>query len=139
VIAFKHNRRDEPIIPMRPEARGRLLFLPLCPSTNDRQLPVRRGRRAVLVNTRETNEYIASVGAWLRAWVHNTGFTPIATWTRIQYWLILRTTAADPSNYGKVLWDALQAGGVVANDRYVLPDNRGVGFDAKMPMIIVQL
>lgn len=139
MIAFRHDRQGEPWIPVRPEAYGNLLFLPLCPSTNARQKPTFRGGRPMLVNTHEANQYIETIGTWLRLWVADSGFRPIRELCRLECWMILRSTRQDPSNLLKILYDSLEAGRIVENDRLLLPNVRGVWHDAKRPEIIVRL
>lgn len=118
-----------------------LLFLPLCPSTNDRQSVARMGRYSRLVLTQDARDYVASVSAQLRPLVEQAvkewGWKPITYWRGIELWTILPRTSADCHNYGKVLFDALEAGGVTFNDRYLIPNYRGIWHDTKATGVIV--
>ncbi len=121
---------------------GRLrISLPLCPSTNDRQEPIRVGRYAQMRNTDKANDYIASVSAQLRPLINRAmqewGWKPVTYWRGIDLWVILPRASADCHNYGKVLFDALEAGGVTFNDKYLIPNYRGIWHDTKTPVVVV--
>lgn len=129
-----------PQIGLRRWEDGRLFIsLPLCPSTNDRQQPRRYGKG--LAPTPEVTDYIASVSAQLRPLVTRAtkewGWKPITYWKGIELWVVMRSTQADCHNYGKVLFDALEAGGVTFNDRYLIPNYRGIWHDTKHPGVFV--
>lgn len=121
---------------------GRLLiFLPLCPSTNARMRPVRMGRLAREIETDDARDYIASVSAQLRPLIGRAiaewGWKPITYWRGINIWVILPRTNCDAHNYGKVLFDALEAGSLTWNDKYLLPRYCGVWYDSKDPGVFV--
>ena len=120
-------------------ADGVLLFLPLCPSTNARMRPVRMGGQCREVLTREARQYISTVGMELRLWARAEKFRPIDAYSFVDLWFILPRTNCDAHNYGKVLFDALQAGGVVTNDKFILPRVMGIWHDAKNPQVVVRL
>lgn len=120
-------------------ADGVLLFLPLCPSTNARMRPVRMGGRCRDVLTKDARDYIRSVGMELRLWARAEKFRPIDSYAYLDLWFILPRTNCDAHNYGKVLFDALEAGGIVANDKFILPRVMGVWHDAKDPQVVVKL
>ena len=120
-------------------AGGVLLFLPLCPSTNARMRPVRMGGVCREVLTKEARQYISSVGMDLRLWARTEKFRPIDAYAFVDLWFILPRTNCDAHNYGKVLFDALQAGGVVTNDKFILPRVMGIWHDAKNPQVVVKL
>jgi hypothetical protein len=115
---------------------GTLLFLPLCPSTNDRMQPVRMGGRCREVLTKDAREYIRSIGVTLRLWARAQRIQPISGYAYVDLWFILPRTSCDAHNYGKVLFDAMQAGGVVTNDKFILPRIMGVWHDAKAEVIV---
>lgn len=128
-----------PLISIDIMSDGRpLLFLPLCPSTNARMRPVRRGRHAQDILTDDARDYIASVGAELREMLPKLNLKPITTWTCVDVWTILARTSADCHNFGKVAFDSLEAGGLVWNDKYLLPRYRGIWHDGKSPAFIVK-
>ena len=116
-----------------------LLFLPLCPSTNARMRPVRMGSLCREVLTKEARQYIATVGMGLRLWARAEKFRPIDGYSFVDLWFILPRTNCDAHNYGKVLFDALQAGGIVTNDKFILPRVMGVWHDAGNPQVVVRL
>ncbi|MHB2025143.1 MAG: RusA family crossover junction endodeoxyribonuclease [Elusimicrobiota bacterium] len=115
---------------------GTLIFLPLCPSTNARMRPVRMGSRCRDILTAEARDYIQSVGFALRLWARAQKFRPLDNYFRLDLWFILPRINCDAHNYGKVLFDALGAGGIVANDKYVLPRVMGVWHDPKAEVIV---
>jgi len=132
-----------PQLEIHPTEDGRILiFLPLCPSTNDRQTAARMGRFSRLVLTEEARDYVASVGAQLKPLIvraiEELGWKPITRWQGVELWTILPRTSADCHNYGKVLFDALEAGGVTWNDKYLMPDYRGLWHDTKIHCLIVK-
>lgn len=115
------------------------MFLPLCPSTNARMRPVRMGRFARDILTAQARDYIASVGMALKLWRLREKFAPIGFYVYLDLWFILPRTNCDASNYGKVLFDALQEGGIFTDDRYILPRVMGVWHDAKTPQVVLLL
>lgn len=115
---------------------GVLLFLPLCPSTNARMRPVRMGSRCRDILTDEARDYIRSVGFALRLWARAERFRPISSYAWIDLWFILPRGNCDAHNYGKVLFDALEAGGIVANDKFILPRVMGIWHDAKAEVAV---
>lgn len=113
-------------IPCQPLADGFLLFLPLCPSTNARMQPVRMGANCRAILTSEAREYIRTVGFELKAMMRKEKFQPIDAYAYADLWFILPRTNCDAHNYGKILFDAMQYGGVVTNDKFILPRIMGV-------------
>lgn len=115
---------------------GALIFLPLCPSTNARMRPVLMGHRCRDILSQEARRYISSVGTMLRLWAKSVKLKPIDTYTWVDLWFILPRTNCDAHNYGKVLFDAMEAGGLVTNDKYILPRIMGVWHGGKGEAII---
>lgn len=115
---------------------GVLLFLPLCPSTNARMRPVRMGSRCRDILTTEARTYIRSVGFALRIWARANRFRPISAFTWIDLWFILPRANCDAHNYGKVLFDALETGGIVANDKFILPRVMGIWHDSNAEVVV---
>lgn len=115
---------------------GILVFLPLCPSTNARMRPVRMGSLCREILTKEAREYIRSVGMSLRLWALSNKFRPINDYVWLDLWFILPRTNCDAHNYGKVLFDAMEAGGLVANDKYIMPRVMGIWHDAKSEVVV---
>ncbi len=122
-------------ITFHPLADGVLLFLPLCPSTNARMQPVRMGRNCRDILTKEAREYISAVGVELRMMMRRAKLKPIDGYAYVDLWFILPRTNCDAHNYGKVLFDALEKGCVVTNDKFILPRVMGVWHDAKSEVI----
>lgn len=116
--------------------RDYLLFLPLCPSTNARMQPVRFGHRCQDILTNEARAYIRIVGNMLKLWVHQVKFVPIDAFAWIDLWFVLPRTNCDAHNYGKVLFDAMQTGGIVTNDKYILPRVMGVWHQSPGEVVI---
>lgn len=116
-----------------------LLFLPLPPSTNARMRPVRMGRFCREILTAEARDYIQNVGTALKWWRRRSGFKTIASYSPAEFWFVLPRTTCDSHNYFKVLMDALEAGEVVENDKFILPLVRGVWHDAKNPEVVIRL
>lgn len=112
-----------------------LFFLPLCPSTNARMHPVRMGRNCRDILTQEARTYIGSVGFELRMLMRREKLQPIESYAYVDLWFILPRTNCDAHNYGKVLFDAIEEGGVVTNDKYILPRVMGVWHDSKPEVI----
>jgi len=126
-----------PDISIRPTADGRfLVFLPLCPSTNARMIPVRRGHYVCDALSPDARDYIASVSAELAPMLLELSIPPIKTWTSLPLWLILPRTSSDCHNFGKLLFDTLERAGAVENDRYLLPHFRGIWHDRDSAAIV---
>ena len=118
---------------------GIVLFLPLCPSTNSRMMPVRMGRYCREILTPDARDYIRNVGFTLKIWTKTQKFIPLNSYTYVDLWFILPRTNCDAHNYGKVLFDALEEGNIVTNDKFILPRIMGVSHDAKCPQIALKL
>jgi hypothetical protein len=129
-----------PLIYIEPTASGsHRIFLPLCPSTNDRMEVKRMGRFSRLGLTDEARDYIASVGRELGRIAREVGICPLRTWELVDLWLVLPRASCDCHNYGKVLFDALERAGVVENDKYIMPLYRGVGHSTQETQCVIQL
>ncbi len=115
---------------------GVLLFLPLCPSTNARMQPVRMGRNCRSILTQEAREYIRAVGLELKSLMKRERFMPIEGYAYVDLWFILPRTNCDAHNYGKILFDAMQLGGVVTNDKFILPRIMGVWHAAQGEAVV---
>lgn len=88
--------------------------------------------------TSEARNYIYNVSTCLNGWARtNKGFKPICVYTKVQIWTIMTRTNSDCHNFGKIVWDTLEEGGIVTNDKYILPDYRGISFNAQKPEMIV--
>lgn len=119
-------------------ADGILFFLPLCPSTNARMHPVRMGPNCRDILTQEARAYISAVGFELRMTMRREKLKPIDAYAYIDLWFILPRTNCDAHNYGKVLFDAMEEGCVVTNDKFILPRVMGVWHDSK-PEVIAKI
>lgn len=117
---------------------GCLLFLPLCPSTNARMRPVLMGRRCRSILTPEARLYIRTASWEIRLLMRTEKIKPISDYCWIDLWFVLPRTNCDAHNYGKVLFDAMEAGGLVTNDKYILPRVMGVGHGSE-PQVIVKI
>jgi hypothetical protein len=129
-------RNRDKLIQSQPLAGAVLIFLPLCPSTNARMRPVRMGSRCRDILTTEARDYIRSVGWALRLWARAEKFQPIDSYCWVDLWFVLPRRSCDAHNYGKVLFDALEAGGLVTNDKYILPRVMGVWHDKNAEVIV---
>lgn len=118
---------------------GMLLFLPLPPSTNARMGVVRVGGFCKSILTKEARQYIENIGTQLKILVKINKFQAIDEYRFLDLWFILPRSNCDSHNYQKVLFDTLEAGGVVTDDRYLLPRIMGVYWDAKRPEAIVKI
>lgn len=119
--------------------KGVLFFMPLCPSTNDRMRPVRMGRFVREILTAEARGYIQNIGTALRWWAKANKWVAKNDYSYVDLWFILPRTNCDASNYGKVLYDTLQVGGIVENDKYILPRIQGIWWDTKNTSAIVHV
>lgn len=117
-------------------SKGTLLFLPLPPSTNARTTPVWTGGYVREILTKEARQYIAQVGAALALWRKSVKREAIGYYQIVDVWMILPRTSADNHNYFKCLMDALEAGGVVENDKFLLPRVMGIWHDRAAEVII---
>lgn len=105
--------------------------------------PVRFGQRCQNILTKEARAYIQAIGMTLKLWAAKERFTPIGYYAWIDLWFVLPRTNCDAHNYGKVLFDALETGGIVTNDKFVLPRLMGVWHEPpgevviKLPMLRV--
>jgi len=96
------------------------------------------GRHCQNILTKEARLYISDMGMALKAWMRAEKIKPIASYTYVDLWFILPRTNCDAHNYGKVLFDALEVGGIVTNDKFIMPRVMGVWHDSK-PMVIVKI
>jgi Holliday junction resolvase RusA-like endonuclease len=98
--------------------------------------PVRMGRNCRAILTKEARAYICGVGSELRMIMRREKLQPIDSYSYIDLWFILPRTNCDAHNYGKVLFDAMEEGGVVKNDKYILPRIMGVGYGNPSEVIV---
>lgn len=126
------------LIPIQPLIDGVLLFFPLCPSTNARMQPVRMGAQCRAILTAEARLYITTVGCRLQGLMSREKFVPISNYAYVDLWFILPRTNCDAHNYGKILFDAMQYGGLFTNDKFILPRIMGVWHDPK-PEVIAKI
>ena len=116
-------------------SNGVLIFLPLCPSTNARMRPVRMGAHCREILTAEARDYIAYVGMALRVLMRQEHLKPISSYSYVDLWFILPRTNCDAHNFGKILFDAMEAGGLVTNDKFILPRVMGVYHDVNSQVV----
>lgn len=112
------------------------MILPLCPSTNARMKPVMMGGHPREILTPEARNYIRTVSEELTIWRQLMKFETIARVFYLDLWFVLPRTNCDAHNYGKVLFDALEAGGIVKNDKLILPRYQGVGYDSNTCVVL---
>jgi hypothetical protein len=118
-----------------------LFILPLPPSANKRTRPVRFGKKGVRqILTTEARNYLLRIGFKLKKWREATRrFRPVDSFQAVELWWILPNRNCDAHNYEKILYDALQRGGIVTNDKLLMPHHRAVEYDAKEPTVILCL
>ena len=103
--------------------------------------PVRMGPRCQNILTKEARTYIQAIGMTLKLWARKVNFKPIDNYAWVDLWFILPRTNCDAHNYGKVLFDAMETGGIVTNDKFILPRLMGVWHEPpgevviKLPML----
>jgi Holliday junction resolvase RusA-like endonuclease len=97
--------------------------------------PVLMGRRCRSILTKEARAYIREIGWEIRTLMRKEQIKPVSDYCGIDLWFILPRTNCDAHNYGKVLFDAMEAGGLVTNDKYILPRVMGVWHDSKSEVI----
>lgn len=136
---FKNKIKTEIKIEWMEISDAILLFLSLPPGTNSRLMPVRFGRMTRLILSFEARNYLSKVGSYLRMITYQCGIEAISTHEYFDLWFVLPRTNADSHNYEKILFDALEEGGIVSDDRYIMPRTQGVTFDSKNPMVIVRV
>ncbi len=119
----------------QPLADGILMFFPLCPSTNARMQPVRMGKNCRAILTTEAREYIRTVGDDVRDLMLREKLQPVDRYSYVDLWFVLPRTNCDAHNYGKILFDAMQYGGLFTNDKFILPRIMGVWHDSKSEVI----
>lgn len=131
-----------PLVEVMPTPAGRFrVTLPLGPSTNDRMIPVKRGRYVNMILAPVARDYIQTVAAELSAILERAaqshGFKPLAYWGPVKVWMVLPRITCDGHNYEKCLYDALELGGFFVNDRYAVPELRGLYY-FKDPIVAVE-
>jgi hypothetical protein len=98
------------------------------------------GRHAQNILTREARDYISTAAAWLMAWRRSEPrFRPISEQSYLDYWVLTPRSNADPHNYDKVFFDALERGGIVTDDKYLLPRLLGSYAHSPEPTMILKL
>lgn len=94
------------------------------------------GRRCRNILTKEARLYISTMGMALKSWAGEKRIQPISAYTYVDLWFILPRTNCDAHNYGKVLFDALEVGGIVTNDKFIMPRVMGVWHDSDTQAIV---
>lgn len=87
---------------------------------------------------KEARDYLAGVGSQLAAIMRRDKAAPIDDYTHLDLFFFLPRKNADSHNYKKLLFDALQHGGVVTDDRYILDRTQKVEIDTKNPRVIIK-
>lgn len=90
--------------------------------------PVWMGQHCRAILTAEARAYINRISVQLKRVMRKNEIKPIDTFSYIDLWFILPRTNCDAHNYGKVLFDAMEQGGLVTNDKYILPRIMGISF-----------
>ncbi len=125
------------MIPVQKVSNGHLIFFPMCPSTNDRMMPVRMGRHLSMILTKDAREYIEDISIELRLLKDFHGIKTINRFAYFDMWYILSRTNQDSHNYNKILFDAIEQGGIVENDKFIMPRTMGISYNSKEPEIII--
>ena len=107
------------------------LTLPLPPSTNKRLLCF-RGR---FILSSEARQWLEE--AHLIVWVFckNNKITPIGVYFHLDLAFFVPRSNSDSHNYLKLLMDALEQGGLVVNDKFIMPRIQNVKIDNKRPRV----
>jgi Holliday junction resolvase RusA-like endonuclease len=98
--------------------------------------PVRMGRSCRAILTNEARSYIGAISIQLQSLMRMEKITPIDTFSYVDLWFILPRSNCDAHNYGKILFDAMEQGGLVTNDKYILPRIMGVSFGKPSKAIV---
>jgi len=115
------------------------LTLPLPPSTNKRLMPVAQGRYLNMILTKEARGYLSCIGQELCILRKNKGLKPIDDYRVMDMWFVLPTQNCDCHNYFKILFDTMETGGILKNDRYVLPRVQGLWHSKEFAGVTVKL
>ena len=94
------------------------------------------GHRCRNILSKEARQYISSVGMTLRLWAKSVKLRPLDFYCWVDLWFILPRTNCDAHNYGKILFDAMEVGGIVTNDKYILPRVMGIWHDARTQIVV---
>jgi len=98
--------------------------------------PVRMGKFCRSILTKEARDYIESVGYAIHLIARANSIRPVNEYRFFDIWLILPRRNCDCHNYGKVIFDSLESGKVVTNDKFVLPRYMGVYHDKKTQAVV---
>lgn len=114
--------------------------LPLPPSNNDWLKATASGGQRRSDNARAYMQGIGIQLVYLRKALERSraGFQALASWAWVDVWVVMPKTSCDNHNYFKIAFDTLEEGGLVENDRYILPNLRGIGFDTAHPTIVLE-
>lgn len=117
-----------------PDGRIRV-EIPLPPSTNARLGVNDAGRK---VKTPEARDYMTGVATALLWASKGVSRVPIRYWTWVDVWVVMPKTNCDNHNYFKIAFDTIEEAGLAENDKYIMPNLRGIGFDAKAPTMVLE-
>ena len=106
--------------------------LPLPPSTNKRLIP---GRQGFFVLSTEARNWLEDASKMVWVYVNNNKIIPYDYYFHLDLRFFLTRANADSHNYLKLLCDALEKGGLVTNDRYIMTRIQMVEKDPTNPRV----
>jgi len=116
---------------------GRILILPLPPSVN--RLYVWNKYIHQKVYKREGKEYLTENELVVRKFMKDHRLETFSDYIYLDLYFILPRTNADSHNYKKLLFDVLEHGGLITNDKFIMDRTQAIGFDPKNPRVVILL
>ena len=111
--------------------------LPLPPSIN--RAFTFNPRIHALAHTREATEYLTAAGWMVKGSCIEKNIRSIDSYCTVGLKFYLGRKNADSHNYKKLLFDALQKGGLFTDDRYIMDQTLSVEIDSKNPRVKILL
>lgn len=89
------------------------------------------------VYKKEAMDYLKDWSAWIKIWMTESKVPMVKEMTYFDLDFYLPRTNSDSHNYKKLLFDLLEWGGMVENDKYIMDRTQSIKYDPKKPRVII--
>lgn len=125
------------------------LRLPIPPSVNKRKTigykKISNGgcvgfgytKKPILINTIETREY-KNNSFFIQQALRKVGHSPLENYSEFYFQFFLKNMRYDTHNGLKIICDILEEGGVIVNDKYILPQMKVPIYMPNDPKLIIE-
>lgn len=109
------------------------LTIPLPMSVNRMYMYNPRTRQKIY--KKEAREYLEDVALLVRGYCNKHKIKPVNDYIYLDMYFTLARVNSDSHNYKKLTFDALEQGGLVENDKYIMDRTQEIKIDSKNPKV----